>query len=216
MEKPFERPKRCCADASPLRFFKSATCDSPIICDFSPNPLLRQGTEMKRHTITVGASTSVGGKVISASSTGRIHGKEIALEGDMVSCPACKSQGKIICVGPRIPETWNGRNVALENDLCVCGCPTPPRLIPCQFFRFQSVGNGSTDASHSAARSGIGNLTFNDKYVLLDADTDKPLSNAEYAIRRANGQIEFGVTDEHGNTHLLATTVHAESVDIYC
>ncbi|MBP1206187.1 putative Zn-binding protein involved in type VI secretion [Duganella sp. 1411] len=60
---------------------------------------------MKRHTITLGASTSAGGKVITASSNGSINGVTIALEGDVIFCPACKSQGKIMCVGPRIPET---------------------------------------------------------------------------------------------------------------
>lgn len=94
---------------------------------------------MRRYTITLGASTTAGGKVISATANGSINGVKIALESDLVFCPACKSQGKIVCVGPRIPETWNGKQVALENDLCMCGCPVPPKLVPNQTLRSQVI-----------------------------------------------------------------------------
>lgn len=94
---------------------------------------------MKRYTITLGASTTAGGKVITASANGRINGVKIALENDLIFCPACKSQGKIACVGLRKPETWNGRQVALENDLCMCGCLVLPKLISDQRVRFQVI-----------------------------------------------------------------------------
>lgn len=95
---------------------------------------------MKRHTITLGATTTAGGKVISASANGRINGVPIALENDLITCPACRSQGKILCVGPRIPELCNDKQVALENDLCICGCVPSPKLIPNQLLRSQSAG----------------------------------------------------------------------------
>lgn len=56
---------------------------------------------------------------------------------------------------------------------------------------------------------------FDDKFALLDEDTGEPLCHTEYAIRRANGQVEFGVTDEKGHTHLLAVAARAESIEIY-
>lgn len=94
---------------------------------------------MRRYHITLGDSTTVGGKVTSANSNGSINGRCIALEGDLVICPACKFSGKITCVGPRIPETWNGKKVALENDLCMCKCSSPPKLRPSQSLRFQVI-----------------------------------------------------------------------------
>ncbi|WP_229261177.1 PAAR domain-containing protein [Duganella levis] len=42
---------------------------------------------MKRYTVTLGASTTAGGKVISASSHGAINGVPIALENDGIFCP---------------------------------------------------------------------------------------------------------------------------------
>ena len=76
---------------------------------------------MRRYHITLGASTTAGGKVISASSRGNVNGERIALKGDATACPGCKSVGKIGCIGPRISESWHGKQVALEDDLCICG-----------------------------------------------------------------------------------------------
>jgi uncharacterized Zn-binding protein involved in type VI secretion len=94
---------------------------------------------MRRYHITLGASTTAGGKVTSASSHGSINGARIALEGDTVACPACKTTGKIACVAPRIPESWNGKQVALEDDFCICGCAPPPKLKPSQRLKCQVI-----------------------------------------------------------------------------
>lgn len=173
---------------------------------------------MKRYTITLGASTSAGGKVTSASSNGSINGARIALEDDVIFCPACKSQGKIKCIGPRIPEVWSGKNVALENDLCVCGCPSPPRLIPNQSLKCQIIEDSDTSApSRSQVQSAQTNIKtmFDDRYILTDEVTHEPLRNTEYAFRRPDGNVEFGTTDNAGHTHLLSETIEPELIDIF-
>lgn len=115
---------------------------------------------MKRHHITLGCKTTAGGIVTSAGSTMDIHGKTMAVEGDAVACPACRSVGKIACVGPRLPETWCGKQVALEDDLCMCGCPSPPTLMPGQRVRCQELKGGGhsarspSSAPHDAPTSG--------------------------------------------------------------
>lgn len=101
---------------------------------------------MKRYTLTLGAATSAGGKVIAASSHGSIDGVSIALEGDAIYCPACKTTGKIVCIGARVPEHWNGKQVGLSGDLCDCDCRPPPRLYACQTLRYQNRGKRSGDA----------------------------------------------------------------------
>ncbi|WP_431189332.1 PAAR domain-containing protein [Achromobacter spanius] len=65
--------------------------------------------------------------------------KPLATEGDKIACGSCQSMGSIVCIGPRIPEYYEGRQVALEGDLCACRCPGPPRLIPSQRVRFQNI-----------------------------------------------------------------------------
>ena len=72
-------------------------------------------------------------------------------------------------------------------------------------------------AARTAATSlsGIAGNRFDDRFVLLDDETDMPLPNTAYAIVRARGDTEFGITDADGHTHVLASTGQAELVDIY-
>lgn len=87
---------------------------------------------IKRYYITLGAGTTAGGKVVSSSHLDTIDGIGIALEGDKVACPNCRSEGVIALDGPRLSERCDGREVALGGDLCLCGCTPPPRLVAIQ------------------------------------------------------------------------------------
>ncbi len=49
---------------------------------------------MKRYTLTLGATASVGGKVVAASSHGSINGVGIALGRDAIDRPVCKTTDK--------------------------------------------------------------------------------------------------------------------------
>jgi uncharacterized Zn-binding protein involved in type VI secretion len=100
---------------------------------------------MKRHHITLGARTTADGVVTSASGAISVDSARVALEGDAVSCHACGATGTIRCIGPRTQEQMDGRLVALENDVCVCNCATPPKLLPSQRLRYQSVDDAATD-----------------------------------------------------------------------
>jgi uncharacterized Zn-binding protein involved in type VI secretion len=179
---------------------------------------------MRRYTITLGATTTSGGRVVTATSSGSIHGVAIALEGDLVSCPVCKATGRILCVGPRIPETSDGKHVALENDLCTCRCTPSPKLLPIQNMRSQVLKDTGRALSHTgypgaapyyAARPVQKGRSYTDRFLLLDDETGAPLPNKEYAVVRADGKLEFGTSDGKGHTHLLSTTADAESVEIY-
>lgn len=85
-----------------------------------------------RYYITLGATTTAGGTVISASSLLALDGVKVALEGDQVSCPACGTTGVIGLDGPRLPACHQGRQYALDGDLCLCHCNRPPRLVAVQ------------------------------------------------------------------------------------
>lgn len=160
---------------------------------------------MRRYTITLGASTTAGGKVIMASANGCINGVKIALENDLIFCPACKSQGTILCVGPRIPESWNGKQVALENDLCMCACPVPPKLVPNQTLRSQviedspSSDEGAT-AEHRAVASSSGGQSEDEIveqfFSLLD-EHGQPVEGFRYDLYK-DGALHVKAA-EYGN-----------------
>lgn len=88
---------------------------------------------MRRYDIVKGDTTTAGGIVQAGDGKDQIGDREQAYENDPVWCPACKTIGKIVCDGPRISTTGpDGRQAALSDDLCVCQCPTPPRLVSSQ------------------------------------------------------------------------------------
>jgi uncharacterized Zn-binding protein involved in type VI secretion len=98
----------------------------------------------KRSYITLGAATDAGGKVVTASSSVSLDGVPRALEGDLVDCPHCQSKGKIACDGPRLAASENGRKPALEDDLCLCHCDPPPRLVANQDRYREWVADGAS------------------------------------------------------------------------
>ncbi|MDZ0182148.1 PAAR domain-containing protein [Klebsiella quasipneumoniae] len=69
--------------------------------------------------VCLGDATTHGGKVISASSAMFINGIQVALVGDLVSCPKHGS-GRIIEGDSTASE--EGVFIVVDNCLCECGC----------------------------------------------------------------------------------------------
>lgn len=165
---------------------------------------------MKRHTITEGATTTAGGKVTGASSHGAIHGARIALENDPVECPACHSKGHIVCAGPRLNERWNGIQVALEDDLCVCQCYPHPRLVPSQTVRYQvvsndassadAVGQGDSTSKPDAKAAAAEQQGAYDQHFQVKDEAGQPLADFPYVIELSSGRRTEGRTDREGKT----------------
>lgn len=61
-----------------------------------------------------------------------IDGKKQSCIGDDVCCPACQSMGQIIPTGPRLSFSLGGAMPALNDDLCLCKCNPPPKLVHSQ------------------------------------------------------------------------------------
>ena len=93
----------------------------------------------KRFYIRAGATTTAGGTVRASSTFTTLDGIPVAREGDPVDCPACGEQGVIQCVMPRLSDQSEGKECALSDDLCVCACSPPPKLVADQFQDFQLV-----------------------------------------------------------------------------
>lgn len=110
----------------------------------------------RRYHIRAGAKTTAGGTVTASTTWFRIDGVSVACEGDPVDCPTCGTQGFIQCVMPRNPERPNGKEVALSDDMCICSCSPPPRLIAEQTIKcqiFLVADEPSIDSAKEAATS---------------------------------------------------------------
>lgn len=183
---------------------------------------------MAGEIIRLGDSTSHGGKVLEGSPVDICMGKPIAYVGHKVQCFKCK--GTFPIVEGAVTTTFYGKGVALAGMHTACGAV----LIASQFTDIVEYGGGSSSTGNTAktssasssrvvapARKDIsppeesGSSKFDDKFVLLDAETGDPISYTEYAIRRESGDIEFGTTDAEGHTHLLSATANAELIEIF-
>jgi uncharacterized Zn-binding protein involved in type VI secretion len=167
---------------------------------------------LARYLITLGAPITTGGKVISAHHFRTINGVKVAMEGDWVQCNACGSKGVIKPDGPRLTELANGKQVALHDDLCICKCNPPPRLIASQTLVFQSIdvewhaaavaeklATVLADTSTSQ-RSPIPTDAL--PLLLLRPGTQEPFKHRPYRLQLKDKVIE-GTTDEHGATKPL-------------
>ncbi|WP_080963984.1 PAAR domain-containing protein [Chromobacterium subtsugae] len=175
---------------------------------------------MKR-IIRLGDPTDHGGKVVSASSTTTMFGKPVALVGDAVTCP---QQGHVNCTIVEGDPSWTvgGKGVALEGHKVSCGATLISTMgeVGRSYEGSGAASAGAAAASSNAAGAAVAaaaaalaNL-FNDKYQLLDQH-QRPLAGHAYAIERESGEIEHGVTDDDGHTHLLADVARAENIKIY-
>lgn len=98
----------------------------------------------RRFHIRAGATTTAGGVVRASSEFCIVDGKPLAREGDPIDCPACKTSGHIACVAPRLCDSFGGREYALSDDVCICECNPPPKLVADQGIKFQvldALGN---------------------------------------------------------------------------
>jgi uncharacterized Zn-binding protein involved in type VI secretion len=99
---------------------------------------------IRRYYICDGARTSADGIVKASSGLSSLNGRPLAREGDPVDCPACGELGVIECAEPRLPDQSEGKECALSDDLCRCGCSPSPTLVADQFDDYQLVAGSPT------------------------------------------------------------------------
>jgi uncharacterized Zn-binding protein involved in type VI secretion len=175
---------------------------------------------IKRYYITLGATTTARGKVITASSFMSINGVKASLDGDKVWCAQCNSDGYIALDGPRLSSTYNGKQYALNDDLCICKCSPPPRLVAAQSHSSQTIDAEWHAAKAVATAETAGNLnTIQSRasgadgmpLVLLDPDTQAPFKQRPYRLELRDKVIE-GTTDQNGATRLLTSAERASVI----
>ncbi|QSY06571.1 PAAR domain-containing protein [Burkholderia pseudomallei] len=156
---------------------------------------------MKRNMLVVGDRTTAGGVVQEGVAAGFNNGTPLAYHGALVHCPACKSEGRIVGVGPTWPMTFDGKQVALENDLCICKCDPPPRMIASKNDMFMTFeGHQLAQMGYASDGSPLSDRAmhaFDEQVRILD-EHGEPLANVPYHIRDQSGNEYQGLTDQDG------------------
>ncbi|RQR53066.1 PAAR domain-containing protein [Burkholderia sp. Bp9140] len=77
--------------------------------------------------------TTANGVVLDGLDDIGLDDRKLSYLGARVRCPACNTIGYIEPDGARPREDdFNGKQHALEGDLCRCACNPPPRLVASQ------------------------------------------------------------------------------------
>ncbi len=156
---------------------------------------------MRRYYILHGDKTTVGGTVLAFQRGATNNGRSLAMIGDKVICPKCNTTGMIGPNGPRQSCRVDGREPALNWDLCLCACDPKPKLLNSREDMGQTMtvegviaqGFGSWVGYKQDASSADNEKLFDDKFILRD-NASRPIANAAYAIERATGMFEYGET----------------------
>ncbi|MDM0075615.1 PAAR domain-containing protein [Variovorax sp. J2P1-59] len=177
--------------------------------------------QFARSCVREGDTTTTGGRVEARPQQWPVtYGndrKHATFEGDPVWCPACESYGVTQCVPPYRRNTGpDGRQKNLDGDLCLCRCPSPPRLIA-KFnnvrtsFSVEEVlsmpGSGAwlEFAGHSLA--GISKHAAHDEQVLLEWEE---VEGVPYRIEVNDGRVLTGVVGPDGLLPRVQTLSEAE------
>lgn len=143
--------------------------------------------KQKRYYIRAAAKTTAGGTVRAPNTRFTMNGAPVACEGDPVDSPACGTEGVIKCVMPRLPDSLDGKEVALSDDLCICSCTPPPKLISDQEFDFQWVDTPADELARQdglAAESSVAAPDYDEQSRLVAP----PIEGLPYFIETPDGR----------------------------
>jgi uncharacterized protein (DUF2345 family) len=120
---------------------------------------------------------------------------------------------------------FDGLAAARMTDKSACGSPITGGVSATVFINgLNAATQGSTGGHGNVVVAGSGTVIigdtfvpapfsgllpmpvhFSDKFRLVDQDSGEPLPNLDYAIQRADGSMEHGVSDSMGYTHLVSS-----------
>ena len=134
---------------------------------------------MSKQVAILGDATNYGGRIITASGQGYSDGAQIALLGDLVSCPRCSSTGRII-------EGANdfiidGKPVAYDGCIVACKC-TPVgghRILAFKSSMYVGVSGGSVQSNSFTGNQKQFNSENNDENNLIRIDARRLLQCAD-------------------------------------
>lgn len=168
-----------------------------------------------RYYILESDTTTAGGVVQQTANTlsFKVYGKEQSYIGDDVWCPACQSMGKIIPDQDRLSTKVNGRMPALNDDLCLCKCNPPPKLVHSQTSFREVVDDGyNTQPKNHKEKSGSKIFDKRIKFDFGEINNDI-IPFLRYRLK-IDGVTYEGELDDEGNTDIFYSEKIAKITDL--
>ena len=134
---------------------------------------------MSKQVAVLGDMTNYGGRIITASGQGYSDGAQIALLGDLASCPKCNSTGRIIEGADNF--IIDGKPVAYDGCIVACKC-TPVgghRILALNSTIFVGVSGGSVQSNSFAGNQKQLSSANDDENNLIRIDARRLLQCAD-------------------------------------
>ena len=134
---------------------------------------------MSKQVAILGDATNYGGRIITASGQGYSDGAQIALLGDLASCPKCNSTGRIIEGADNF--IIDGKPVAYDGCIVACKC-TPVgghRILALNSTIFVGVSSGSVQSNSFAGNQKQLSSANDDENNLIRIDARRLLQCAD-------------------------------------
>ena len=134
---------------------------------------------MSKQVAVLGDATNYGGRIITASGQGYSDGAQIALLGDLASCPKCNSTGRIIEGADNF--IIDGKPVAYDGCIVACKC-TPVgghRILALKSTMYVGVSGGSVQSNSFTGNQKQFKSENNDENNLIRIDARRLLQCAD-------------------------------------
>ena len=134
---------------------------------------------MSKQVAVLGDATNYGGRIITASGQGYSDGAQIALLGDLASCPKCNSTGRIIEGADNF--IIDGKPVAYDGCIVACKCSPVGghRILALKSSMYIGVSGGSVQSNSFAGNQKQFNSENNDENNLIRIDARRLLQCAD-------------------------------------
>ncbi|ABX17068.1 PAAR domain-containing protein [Burkholderia multivorans] len=177
---------------------------------------------MNRRIAVVGDGLSSGGTIAPYGGPRLlVHGHQAALIGGQAFCAACKTTGIIAKAGGPYRLRFQGE-VALEHDIVLCGCSTPPSIVAilageawCD-DRLEGLGEVVSSRTSTDGVVSLKKGAFDEQ---IEAATRDSISggweNYPYYIETVDGRIYSGVLDARGTLPRVNTGDESHNYTVY-
>ena len=176
---------------------------------------------MMRRIAVVGDKLERGGEILPyvgpVFTLGAGEHQSARIGGDAF-CAECKSTGVIAKTGGPSRLGFKMGEVALDGDIVLCGCATPPRIMAKLSGESWCTDEAERYAAiaHQAALCAAGSnddSRHDEQFTLCDA-SGRALAATYYTIRFPSGSAVHGVTDGLGRTERYKTA-GAQNIELY-
>ncbi|WP_366941985.1 PAAR domain-containing protein [Cupriavidus basilensis] len=174
-----------------------------------------EGSTMMRRIACVGDVLARGGKILPYAGpvcTFGDPGHQAALIGGQAYCETCKSTGTIAkSGGPRRMQFMG--EIALDGDIVLCQCPTPPRIVALvageNWFEDMGARDGADElpgSGHAGFTATRGPVSESFDELVIAVSASGPIADYPYFVETTDGRGLFGHTDAQGRLPRIATT----------